>query len=118
MSAGGVAAGRSAESICRAHLEAVHVGWLGHRFGYKIAPAGRYDPAVDAVALRHLSLADAGAYYSLVDRNRMHLTRLGDYSFAVDATPELGSKTPSQMSSERAFLVVAGTGFEPATSGL
>lgn len=35
------------------------------------------------------STADVDAYYSLVDRNRDHLTRHGDYSFAIDATPEL-----------------------------
>ena len=64
-------------------------GWFGHRFGYKIGPAARYHPAVDDVALRQLSLADTDAYYSLVDRNRGHLTCHGDYTFAVDATPEL-----------------------------
>ena len=44
---------------------------------------------MEGVALRHLSPADADAYYALVDRNRVHLTRHGDYSFAIDATPEL-----------------------------
>ena len=89
-----VSRGRWRRPKCRisqqSQLETVRVGWLGYRFGYKISRAGRYHPAVDTVALRHLSLADADAYYSLVDRNRVHLTRHSDYSFAVDATPELG----------------------------
>jgi RimJ/RimL family protein N-acetyltransferase len=39
-----------------------------------------------AVSLRPLTLDDVGRYYDLVDRNRQHLTRHGDYGFLCHAT--------------------------------
>ncbi len=38
--------------------------------------------------LRELTVADADAYYALLDRNRQHLSRLGDYQEESRATPQ------------------------------
>lgn len=39
------------------------------------------------LVLRELTLDDADAYYALLDRNRKHLSRLGDYRAESAATP-------------------------------
>lgn len=39
-----------------------------------------------AIFLRPLTVDDIGQYYALVDRNRQHLTRHGDYGFFRHAT--------------------------------
>ncbi|MFD9074265.1 GNAT family N-acetyltransferase [Streptomyces lasiicapitis] len=40
------------------------------------------------LVLRELTAQDADAYYALLDRNREHLSRLGDYQAESRATPE------------------------------
>jgi hypothetical protein len=54
-------------------------------------------------------LLDSGVDLKIVSE------RLGH---AASLVASLGARTPPQMISERAFSLVAGTGFEPATSGL
>ncbi|GHC67955.1 GNAT family N-acetyltransferase [Streptomyces flavofungini] len=39
------------------------------------------------LVLRELTVDDADAYYALLDRNRQHLSRLGDYRAESRATP-------------------------------
>ncbi|WP_246338167.1 MULTISPECIES: GNAT family N-acetyltransferase [Streptomyces] len=41
---------------------------------------------VPGLALRELTVKDADAYYKLLDNNRRHLTRLGDYQAEGNAT--------------------------------
>src|SRR5438045_620085 len=42
----------------------------------------------DGGVLRRLSAADAAAYYEIVQRNRRHLTALGDYLDEVEASTD------------------------------
>ncbi|MET8567593.1 GNAT family protein [Streptomyces sp. NPDC004783] len=42
---------------------------------------------VPGLVLRELTLEDADAYYALLDRNREHLSRLGNYREESGATP-------------------------------
>lgn len=51
-------------------------------------PALRLRTARPGLVLVGLSEDDADAYYELLDRNREHLSRLGDYQEEKDATPE------------------------------
>lgn len=41
---------------------------------------------IPGLVLRALTLEDADAYYDLLDRNRLHLSRLGDYQEEKNAT--------------------------------
>ncbi|MGA4843883.1 GNAT family N-acetyltransferase [Streptomyces sp. G45] len=50
------------------------------------APPPALTTAVPDLTLTALTPADADAYYALLDRNRTHLSRLGDYQEERDAT--------------------------------
>jgi RimJ/RimL family protein N-acetyltransferase len=43
--------------------------------------------AMPGLVLRELTVADAPAYYRVLDRNRDHLSRYGDYQDEANATP-------------------------------
>ena len=47
----------------------------------------RLPTSLDQLELRELTAGDAGPYYDLVDQNRAHLSRHGDYAAERDATP-------------------------------
>lgn len=53
------------------------------------SPAARQlSTAMPGLILRELTVADAGTYYRVLDRNRAHLSRHGDYQDEADATLE------------------------------
>jgi RimJ/RimL family protein N-acetyltransferase len=51
------------------------------------APARQLDTENPALVLKELTVADARTYHRLLDRNRAHLSRYGDYQDEADATP-------------------------------
>ncbi|WP_309141795.1 GNAT family N-acetyltransferase [Streptomyces griseicoloratus] len=50
-------------------------------------PAPDIPTHVPGLVLRELTLQDADVYYALLDRNRKHLSRLGNYQAESEATP-------------------------------
>lgn len=50
-------------------------------------PAPEITTDIPGLILRELTIADAGAYFELLDVNREHLSRLGDYQEEGRATP-------------------------------
>ncbi|MBF6331425.1 GNAT family N-acetyltransferase [Nocardia transvalensis] len=48
----------------------------------------RLGTCVAGLVLRELTVADASEYYAVLDRNREHLSRFGDYQQEKAATPE------------------------------
>ncbi|MEU2605243.1 GNAT family N-acetyltransferase [Streptomyces albus] len=52
-----------------------------------VGPVPDLPTRIPGLLLRELTVEDADAYYALLDHNRAHLGRLGDYQAEVAATP-------------------------------
>lgn len=51
------------------------------------AAVRRLDTVNEGLVLKELTVADARTYYRILDRNRAHLSRYGDYQDEANATP-------------------------------
>ena len=62
---------------------------------------GRLSTSMPGLTLNKLTVADAPAYYAVLDRNRDHLSRYGDYQDEANATPAWAVDHLAQSASDR-----------------
>jgi RimJ/RimL family protein N-acetyltransferase len=66
------------------------------------SPAARQlSTAMPGLVLQELTVADAETYYHVLDRNRAHLSRYGDYQDEANATPQWATDHLSQPAPDR-----------------